>query len=530
MKIIANQIVINEFVLNKVRKLGLNEREIENLAILHWFISFMYEKRRAYIPDGIKYVNISKQDFLRVLPKNSSKNSKGYAQLKDIAVKKLKTIEENRNYSSYEKNPYTKSYRLSGRKSLDDIVLLEIKDPKNLERLNKLFRSEVSDDPVCKKAKETADSCTISEKAFDFIKAQDDWEVDKKSQAYFQIYSLNLQNNYSKRYTNCHRMGTNITNLYNDLLPFLQFNDEPVSIKELDIKGQLPLLLSLGLMKVTDKTSDIKKFIAMNMTDDFYKEFENEMKIYGKSRDEIKVDFYKHILNVESKGDLNKLFRKKFPMVMKIIEKSIEKHGTNMNVILMRKEAKLNIDTILKRLQKMHPDKFIQPKHDAILCQADIIDDVERVIQEEYQNAYNFKMKKDINYRITSISEHVTNLTSNERSNSDHQIIPDEDTSQVSEEPRKPDDDQEGIDEGDNQDETIDDEIASTNDEVDEWIEDDEEIELTEEEELEWARLKEEVWKELQKEKEEKEEKERKEQEMFIKLHRNSKKEMLSWN
>ena len=412
MNILVNKLANNNYFLSQVRNIHLNQKERENLAILHWFINFNYEKKRGYIQDGIDYVDISKEEFCQVLPKNSSDNSKGYVELKRIAVEELKTIKENGRYC-FTDNSFTKSYRLQNRESLDKIVLFEIKDKANIRRLKKYLIANVDNDPICRNAKEISDRCTIKPEAVDFIRNQD-WSIKKKSHALWQIMNFNLQNSSCKRFSKVKRITTNVTNLYKDMIPFIQFDGRDIELMELDISAMLPLVLAIRLQK-EEQTDDIREFISMALdSGDFYSALKKRFYLREMDRNEVKRCFYKHFLNVYSKSHLNEFFREEFPNVFKYMFREIETHKTNINILLMTDEAEINIDIILKSLfDKLPEGSFVQSKHDAWLFEKKDREIVEQEVKRAYKEHFGIDLKRDINFRITSLSDeaHICPVT-----------------------------------------------------------------------------------------------------------------------
>ncbi|WP_417872881.1 hypothetical protein [Xanthomarina gelatinilytica] len=152
--------------------------------------------------------------------------------------------------------------------------------------------------------------------------------------------------------------------------------------------------IMLGLFKGAPVNTDIQEYIRLAVGGEFYEELEQKYKeelgITFKLRKDIKATVFQVLFTANNffgceKAKPKKLFAELFPEVYKIFSDIKRTDKTVLPRLLQSIESYLIVDVICKRISKELPNAPIFTIHDSITTTKEYIDDVQKIMEEEFE-------------------------------------------------------------------------------------------------------------------------------------------------
>jgi hypothetical protein len=194
------------------------------------------------------------------------------------------------------------------------------------------------------------------------------------------------------------RFHTNLTNLNSDLRRFLKFRGK--NIMGTDIRNSQPLFFALVLMdrfKGKDLPEDVKKYIGLCLSGQFYNHLMDEAGIPQEERKKFKTGFFKSVMfnrTPEKKWPKQaKAFKLVFPNVWDVIVelKSNEQvYGDDAykelaNILQQKEQLIMIIQSASECFKRKIP---ILTLHDALYCSQEHIEEVSQIILSKFADTY----------------------------------------------------------------------------------------------------------------------------------------------
>lgn len=185
------------------------------------------------------------------------------------------------------------------------------------------------------------------------------------------------------------RLHTNVTNLKSTLRKYLFYNNQ--KLVNIDIANSQPLIL---LISIPSLSSSIRCAVSIYFDDVApdvikYKQLVESGKLYDylmahdgeTDRNAFKENFFRETFFGKR---TSKLFCQLFPTIGEEIKRIKKKDHKKLAMLMQRKESKLMITGICRRVMEEHQDVFMATIHDSILTTPENVPTIKQIITEEF--------------------------------------------------------------------------------------------------------------------------------------------------
>lgn len=194
------------------------------------------------------------------------------------------------------------------------------------------------------------------------------------------------------------RFHTNLTNLNSDLRKFLRFRGK--SIVGTDIRNSQPFFFALVLMdrfKGKDLPEDVKKYIDLCLTGQFYNHLMDEANVPQEERKKFKTEFFESVMfnktPITKWKKQAKAFKLVFPNVWDVIvelKSNVQVYGDDAykqlaNTLQQKEQLIMIIQSASECLKRKIP---ILTLHDALYCSQEHIEEVSQIILSKFADTY----------------------------------------------------------------------------------------------------------------------------------------------
>lgn len=363
--------------------LGEEYQNGPNLDRLHYIINLIYEQRVLY-KNTDEYVPLKAIYMRRIIGRSTETNCiHNYNDYINILIDKG-VIECDRHYI---KNEKSYGYKLCEPYSLVRHKETSITSPclqTNIERwqAKRLPTTKVHNHLY----KFLQDIKINYEEALKFI---DDMNVQEYNSAKIAIDKFKNKDFFLYCDDFGRRVHTNLTNLKSTLRKYLVYQNQ--KLVNVDIANSQPLLLLIvisspsssirctGSIYFDDIASDVIRYKRLVETGKLY---DYLMNYAGETdRNSFKENFFRETFFGKR---TSKLFCQLFPTIGEKIKQIKEKDHKKLAQIMQRKEAKLMISGICRRVMEESADAFIATIHDSILTTPENVPTIKKAMSDEF--------------------------------------------------------------------------------------------------------------------------------------------------